>query len=83
MAEVGVEGQTIRLRLPVLTPDLTLEVTGVAVRGVTVNGVPLQRAGRRQDFRSGTYLEVGSATLLAFDPPRPDVTVQVQGRLAG
>jgi hypothetical protein len=78
MATVTVEGQTIRLRLPVLTPELTLSVSGVAAREVLVNGAPLRPASGRRGLASGTFLAAEGSTLLAFDPGGPEVTVEVR-----
>ena len=77
MAGVGVEGRTIRLQLPVLTPELTLRVSGSQVRAVTVDGAPLKRAAAKAAFRGGTYWSHGDATFLAFDPTAPDTTVVI------
>ena len=54
MAEVTVEGNTVRLDLPVRTPDLTLRLTDGEVRSVRVDDRPLARASNRAAFRSGT-----------------------------
>jgi len=77
MARLGVTGHTARLELPMLTPELTLQVSGLQVRGVTVAGVPLQRAGTRSGFRSGTFWADGETALLAFDPVATEVTVEI------
>ena len=77
MAEISVEGNTVRLDLPVRTPDLTLRLTGGEVRSVRVDGRPLARAPNRAAFRSGTYLLEDGAALAAFDPDRRRVRVEV------
>jgi hypothetical protein len=79
MAEVRVKGRSAHLHLPLLAPELTLQVTGVKVQRVTVNGAPLQRVNRRADLRSGTVLASEAGTLVAFDPPTAEVTVEVEG----
>ena len=68
MARLEVDGPTVGLHLPVRTPALTLRLTGTQVRGVAVDGAPLERAATKAAFRSGTYWVDGDATLLAFDP---------------
>ena len=77
MAEVRVEGLTIHLDLPVLTPELTLKVRGVEVRGVSVDGVPLKEVFSRSGFESGTFLREGDLTLIAFDPKNRRTTVRL------
>lgn len=77
MAQLTVEGQTVRLDLPVMVPGFTLEVTDAAIRGVTVNEVPLKPVTTRAAFRSGTYLQTAEGTLLAFDAMQRETTVQI------
>ena len=77
MAEVSVEGNTVRLDLPVRTPDLTLRLTDGEVRSVRVDGRPLARASTRAAFKSGTCLMEDGAALAAFDPARRRVLVEV------
>ncbi len=77
MAEVAVEGNTVRLDLPVRTPDLTLRLTDGEVRSVRVDGRPLARASTRAAFKSGTCLMEDGAALAAFDPARRRVLVEV------
>jgi hypothetical protein len=77
MAEVKVEGDTIRLDLPVLVPDFTLRLTDVEVRGVSVDSKPLTQVFARSSFKSGTFFREGDITLLAFDPKQRRTTVQV------
>ena len=77
MAEVSVEGNTVRLDLPVRTPDLTLRLTGGEVRAVRVDGRPLARAPNRAAFRSGTFLAEDGEVLAAFDPDQRRVRVEV------
>ncbi len=80
LAEVEVAGQTIALRLPRLTPELTLAIQGgVEVHGVTVAGTALRRVANKADFASGSYLPTDAGALIAFDPAGPEVTVQVNG----
>jgi hypothetical protein len=77
LARLEVAGQTIRVQLPVLTPDLTLRVSGVQVQGATVNGAPLKRAATQSAFGTGTYWVAEDATLLAFDPTATDTTLAI------
>ena len=77
MAEISVEGNTIRLDLPVQTPDLTLRLTDGQVRSVRVDGRPLTRASSRASFKSDTFLLEDGATLVAFDPAQRQVLVEV------
>ena len=79
MAEVAVQGNVITLDLPVRVPDLTLRLTGVNVRGISLDGRPLTRALTRAAFRGDTFFREGDATFVAFDPPARSVTVEVQG----
>ena len=77
MAEISVEGNTVRLDLPVQTPDLTLRLTDGQVRSVRVDGRPLTRASSRASFKSDTFLLEDGATLVAFDPAQHQVLVEV------
>ena len=79
MAEVKVDDNTIRLDLPVCVPDLTLRLTDVDVRGVSVDGEGLTRAGSRASFKSNTFLAENNTTFIAFNPThrRPVIAVQV------
>ena len=78
MAEVTVEGHTVQLDLPVRVPDFTLRLTGADVRGVSVDGVPLTRAGTRTAFKSGTFFSEGAVTFAAFDPTDRRTAVEVR-----
>lgn len=64
------DGRRVLLDLPVQVPALTLRVHDPdrRVRAVRVDGVPLQEAGTRAAFRSGTFFREDEALLLAFDP---------------
>lgn len=77
MAHITAEGPTVHLELPVLAPELTLRIQERAVRGVMIDGKPLQRVERRVDFRSNTFLPGEAETLIAFDPTRRNMTVDV------
>jgi hypothetical protein len=77
MAEITVSGHTIQLDLPVRVPDLTLRLTGVEVRGVSVDNQPLTRAAARRAFKSGTFFSEGDHTFAAFDPKNRRTTVTV------
>ena len=77
MAQLSVEDHSVRLQLPVIAPELTLSVAGVEAAGVSVNGAPLRPVACRADFGSETYLTSDSGTLIAFDPPGHEVTVEV------
>ena len=78
MAEIAVEGNTVRLDLPVQTPDLTLRLTDGEVRSVRVDGRPLTRASNRAAFKSDTFLLEDGAALVAFDPAQRRVIVEVE-----
>jgi hypothetical protein len=77
MADLSVAGGTITLDLPVRVPEFTLRLSGVNVRGVTVDGKPLTRALTRAAFRNHTFFREGDATLLAFDPTRRSTVLHV------
>jgi len=77
MAQVTVEGDTIRLDLPVTVPEFTLEVVGTSVHGVTVNDVPLMSVRTRAAFRSGTYLPTADGALVAFDATTRENTIRI------
>ena len=79
MAEIVVEDNTIRLDLPVCVPDFTLRLTGVDVRGVSVDGEDLTRAGNRTAFKSNTFFTENNATFVAFNPThrQPVIAVRV------
>ena len=76
-ARLEVDGRSIRLHLPVLTPELTLRVSGVRASGVTVDDAPLKRAAAKAAFKSGTYWIDGDTTLLAFDPGSRETAVAI------
>ena len=78
MAEIVMEAYTIRLDLPVLVPDLTLCLTDVDVRGVSVDGADLARAGSRTAFKSNTFFAENDATFVAFNPTHRQPVVEVQ-----
>ena len=78
MAEIAVAGNTVRLDLPVQTPDLTLRLTDGGVRSVRVDGRPLTRAANRTAFKSDTFLLEDGATFVAFDPAQRQVLVEVE-----
>jgi hypothetical protein len=77
MAEVRVTDHTIQLDLPVQVPALTLRLTDVQVRAISVDGVPLARAGTRVAFQGGTYYPEGPVTWVAFDPAQRQVRIAV------
>ena len=84
MADLEVDGFTIRLDLPVRVPEFTLRLTGVDAKGISVDGRPLARASNRGAFESGTFLSEGSVSLLAFDPlTSGSTTVEVMPRGQG
>ena len=78
MAEIVVEENNIRLDLPVRVPDLTLRLTGVDVRGVSVDGEDLTRAESRALFKSDTFFTENNATFVAFDPAHRQPAIEVQ-----
>ena len=78
MAEVVVEGNTIRLDLPVCVPDFTLRLTGVDVRAISVDGKDLTRAGSRTAFKSNTFFTENNATFVAFNPTHRQPVIEVQ-----
>ena len=85
MGGIRVDGQTISLELPVQVPEFTLRVTGADVKGVNVDGVPLDRARTRAKFSDGTFLtgddpafyRRDKATFIAFTPQQRNVKVEV------
>jgi len=74
MAELNVEGYTIYLDLPVRVSEFTLRLTGVDVRGISVDGKPLSQASTRGGFRSGTFFKEGETTFVSFNPPEHRTT---------
>ena len=78
MAEIVVEANNIRLDLPVCVPDLTLRLTDVDVRGVSVDGADLAHTGRRTAFKSNTFFTENNATFVAFDPTHRQPVIEVQ-----
>jgi len=70
LAEVTVEGNAIRLDLPVRVPELTVRITGVQVEGVVVDGAPLVRSSRRR-LQPGAWAARAQTVLAAFNPVRP------------
>ena len=78
MAEIMVEGNTIRLDLPVRVPDLTLRLTGVDVRGISADGKDLTRAGSRAAFKSNTFFTENNVTFIAFNPTHRQSVIKIQ-----
>ena len=78
MAEIVVEGDSIRLDLPVRVPDLTLRLTGVDVRGVSADGIDLTRAGSRAAFKSNTFFTENNTTFVVFNPTHRQPVIEVQ-----
>lgn len=78
MAEISVQGQTIKLDLPVVVPDFTLCLTDVEPRKISVDGKPLAQAPTRASFKSGTFMESRDGYLVAFDPNKRQTTVEVE-----
>lgn len=79
MAEVTVDGGTVRLDLPVRVPEFTLRIAGANVQGVRVDGRPLSRAMGRAAFENETFYREGEATLAAFTPQSRETTVEIAG----
>ena len=78
MAEIVVEENNIRLDLPVCVPDLTLCLTDVDVRGVSVDGKDLTRAGSRASFKGNTFFTENNATFVAFNPIHRQPVIEIQ-----
>ena len=78
MAEIVVEDNSIRLDLPVCVPDFTLRLTGVDVRGVSVDGIDITRAGSRASFKSETFFTENDTTFVAFNPTHRQPVIEVQ-----
>jgi len=78
MARVEVNDNKVELDLPVCAPELTLHFTDIEVAEISVDGRPLAKAGRRADFRSGTFWREGMETYAAFDPQAARVAIEVQ-----
>ena len=78
MAEIVVEDNSIRLDLPVRVPDLTLRLTGVDVRRVSVDGADLTRAGSRAVFKSDTFFAENNTTFVVFNPTHRQPAIEVQ-----
>ena len=62
MPRVEVNDNKVELDLPVCAPELTLHFTDIEVAEISVDGRPLAKAGRRADFRSGTFWCEGMET---------------------
>ena len=77
MAEMTVEDNKINLDLLVCVPDFTLRLTDTEVRGVSVDGKPLEQASSRAAFKSGTFFTENNATFIAFDPAERQTTVEI------
>lgn len=78
MAEIKVEGDTIKLDLPVRVPDLTLRLSDADIKGISVDGKPLRKVSSHEDFKSGTFIIDGDKTLVAFDPERRNVEIKIE-----
>ena len=77
MAEVTVQDHTVHLDLPVRVPEFTLRLSDVNVRGISVDGRPLNRAASRATYNTGSFLTEGSVTFAAFDPAGRRATLEV------
>ena len=78
MAEIVVEDNTIRLDLPVYVPDFTLRLTDVDVRGISVDGVNLTRAGNRTLFKGTAFFTENNTTFVAFNPTHRQPVIEIQ-----
>ena len=77
MAEIVVEDNNLRFDLPMRVPDFTLRLTGIDVRGVSVDSTDLTRAGSRAAFKSNTFFTEKNTTFVAFDPTHRQPVVEV------
>ena len=77
MAEVEVEGGTVKLDLPVRVPEFTLRIKGSSVQGVKVDGRPLTLAMTRAAFENDTFFREGEVTFAAFGPQARSTTVEI------
>ena len=77
MAQIQVEAGTIKLDLPVRVPELTLRVVDVEVKGVKVDGRPLDEAKSRTLFKNDTFYTENGATFVAFDPENRETVVDI------
>ena len=81
MAALATDGMQIDLDLPVLAQEVTLQIDGARVQGVTVDGEPLRRVGGRAAFEDGTFLPLPDEerALVAFTPRQGQVNVAIEG----
>jgi hypothetical protein len=77
MAEIRIDGYKISLDLPVRVPDLTLCVRDSAIKGISVDNVPLKKALSREDFKSATFITEPDKTLVAFNPKQRNVEINI------
>lgn len=77
MAEMTVEDDKIHFDLPVCAPDFTLRLSDADVRGVSVNGKPLDKASNRAAFKSGTFFTENNVTFAAFDPVERQTIIEI------
>ena len=79
MAQVEVVGNTIKLDLPVLVPELTLRLRDVEARGISVDNTPLAHVSDRAAFENGTFMTEGDGALVAFKPAKRQTIVNIHG----
>ena len=77
MAKITVNEGSIALDLPVRAPELTLRLSDVDVRGVTIDGKPLLQTQSRAAFENNTFYREGDTTFLAFSPTQRSVRIEV------
>ena len=77
MAQIEIDGNEIKLDLPVIVPELTLRVSDVEVKGVRVDGKPLTETASRRGFQNNTFYVENGTTLAAFDPQNRKTVVEV------
>ena len=76
MAEIKVDGNEIKLDMPVIVPELTLRVSDVHVKEVSVDGKPLKEATSRVGFQTNFFFTENGTTFVAFDPENRETVVE-------
>ncbi|MBD3183085.1 hypothetical protein GF312_12390 [Candidatus Poribacteria bacterium] len=77
MTEISIKDNTIEFDLPVLVPDFTIRITGVDIKGVSVDGEFLKKTNSKSGFKSGTFFVDNVVTLVAFDPKKRNVKMEI------
>ena len=77
MTDIAIASAAAILYLPVQVSELALRIEGTNVAGMSVDGVPLRKAGVQADFQMRTFWVADGGARAAFDPQAIRMSVEV------